>query len=213
MAKAIACLAGSVLCLGTCLPLFMHFKVLNPPLSLLWKALGTACALSLALMGALFGGGTRWMCVAALAFCVAADILLDINFLVGMGLFIGGHVCYTAWFMGRMPLGMAQLAAFAVLILFAGRLLMRWSGLMQGRMLPFAVYAVILCLMGACGISCLMEGSAAGFLAAAGAALFVISDTMVCKEVLMPVSRTFDWAAMAIYYGAQLCLGASCLLL
>lgn len=213
MAKTIACLLGSVLCLGTCLPLFMHFKVLNPPLSLLWKALGTACALALALMGAIPSGGARWLCVAALALCVAADVLLEVNFLVGMGVFIGSHICYTAWFMGRTPLGLAQLAAFAVLLVFAGLLLTRWSSLMQGRMLPFAVYAVILCLMGACGISCLLEGGVAGFLTALGAALFVISDAMVCKEVLMPVSRAFDWSAMAIYYGAQLCLGASCLLL
>lgn len=211
--KILLILLAALLALGTCLPLFMHYKVRNHALSLVFKALGTACALALALLAAVHGGESRWLCVAALALCVAADVLLEANFLLGMGLFIGGHLCYTAWFLNRAPLGLAQLAAFAALMLFAGTLLMRWSPLMQGRTVPFAVYAVILCLMGACGITCLTEGSSSGFLAALGAALFVISDAMVCKEVLMPVSRTFDWSAMAVYYAAQLCLGASCLLI
>ena len=59
---------------------------------------------------------------------------------------------------------------------------------------------------GALGIPC-------GGLAALAACLFVLSDIMVCRQVVMPVSLAFDVSALGIYYAAQLLFGAACALL
>ena len=211
-AKLVGIALAAAIALWLCLPMFLKMKVLHPKQGLMWKGLGTTCALALAVAGASLAGGDRWLCVAALALCVAADVLLEIQFFAGMGMFIAGHVCYIAWFLRRAPLGMAQLVIFAALLLCASVLLIRWSKSIGTRMAPFTTYAMILSMMGACGIAC-VTGGLPGVLTACGAAMFAVSDGMVCKEVLMPVSKMFDRNAMILYYAAQLCFGATALLM
>ena len=211
--KACWILLAAVVALGLCLPMFMHAKETHRTTQgLWWKSLGTTCGLILAVAGAMMQGGNRWLAVAALALCVAADALLEIKFYMGMGLFLGGHLCYIAWFLCRQKLGMVQMIAFLVLAVIGILLIAHLRPMLKGRMIPYSVYAGVLISMCACGIGC-VTGGTAGILTAVGAVLFLISDVMVCWETLQSVSRAFDWSAMAVYYAAQLCLGAAALLL
>ena len=177
-----------------------------------WKSIRRR-RLALALAGALRAGGPAWLCAAALCLCACADVLLEMNFLLGMVVFMGGHGCYIAWFLTRGALGATHLWAFAALLATASLLLWHWSGQLKGRLLPFALYATVLCVMGGCGIATgLSAGTAAGLMMAAGALCFALSDAMVCRGVLGPVTRPFDYGTMILYDSAQLLLGLSCAL-
>lgn len=203
---------AAILSLGLCLPMFMRCKARKLSVqSQCWKAMGTLCALVLALGGAIPLGGSRWLGAGALLLCAIADVMLERKFYVGMGFFMGGHLCYIAWFLQRQPLGRLQIIVFAVLLAAAVSLILKLRSLLKEKLVPYSAYAAVLITMCACGVSC-AAGGMAGILTAIGAVLFVISDMMVCWGTLKSTSVPFDWTTMVLYYTAQLCLGTGVLL-
>ncbi len=203
---------AAILSLGLCLPMFMRCKAKKLSVqSQCWKAMGTLCALALALGGAIPLGGNRWLGAGALLLCTIADVMLERKFYVGMGFFMGGHLCYIAWFLHRQQLGSLQAVVFGVLLAAAVCLILRLRPLLKEKLVPYAAYAMVLITMCACGVGC-ATGGAAGIFTAVGVVLFVISDMMVCWETLRSTSTAFDWTAMVLYYTAQLCLGTGVLL-
>ena len=193
-----------LLSLGVFLPLTKLLQKQRPRLSAVCKMLATLCAAALALSGGPSEGG--WLCVAALLLCAAADGLLCVHFVAGMAVFAAGHVAYMAWFLTRQGLTWLSTVIFPLLLVLGFGLLWHWRDRLGKLALPMCAYAVILSAMGALGIPC-------GGLAALAACLFVLSDIMVCRQVVMPVSLAFDVSALGIYYAAQLLFGAACALL
>lgn len=203
---------AAILSLGLCLPMFMRCKAKKLAVqSQCWKAGGTLCALLLALGGAIPFGGSRWLGAAALLLCTIADVMLERKFYVGMGFFMGGHLCYIAWFLQRQQLGSFQCIIFGVLLAAAICLILKLRPLLKEKLVPYSAYAVVLITMCTGGVGC-VTGGTAGIFTAVGVVLFVISDMMVCWETLRSTSTVFDWTAMALYYTAQLCLGTGVLL-
>ena len=202
------CIAAA-LCYAVFLPGFALLRKRHPAFGAACKGLATACALGVAVAAAVMGGGRLWMCVAALACCAVADVLLEGNLMLGMGAFICGHMWYILWFVGRRAPGMAHALIFLALAVCAALLLARWRKLIGSRMPPFIAYAVVLCVMGACGIACYQEASTAGLLAAFGAGLFVLSDMLVCHGIVQPTGRLHEALAMTAYEAAQLLLASS----
>ncbi len=203
---------AAILSLGLCLPMFMRCKARKLSVqSQCWKAMGTLCALVLALGGAIPFGGSRWLGASALLLCAIADVMLERKFYVGMVFFMGGHLCYIAWFLQRQPLVRLQIIVFGVLLVAAIYLILKLHPLLKEKLVPYSAYAAVLITMCACGVGC-AAGGTAGILTAIGAVLFVVSDMMVCWGTLKSTSVPFDWTTMAIYYTAQLCLGAGVLL-
>ena len=176
---------------------------------LLWKFSGTASALPLAIYGATKHGGTTWLCVLAIALCAGADVVLEKNFLAGMAMFASAHICLIIWMLSAKPLGIVQLIAWAVLLCAVAILLYSWRKMIGNMMLPFAAYAVLISLMGACAVGTASKGTLGGILAAVGALMFIASDSLVCKGRIMRVDRMHHWITMGLYYGAQLFLAAS----
>ena len=193
-----------LLSLGVFLPLTKLLQKQRPCLSAVCKMLATLCAAALALSGGLKESG--WLCVTALLLCAAADGLLCVHFVTGMAVFAAGHVAYMVWFLTRQGIGWLSAAVFLPLLALGFGLLWHWRDRLGRLGIPMCAYAVILSAMGALGIPC-------GGLTALAASLFILSDMMVCRQVVMPVSVTFDVSALAIYYAAQLLFGAACALL
>ena len=204
----------ALLGLGVCLPLYLHYKALRPALGICFKALGTCCALVPALIAALKLNSLCWVCAAALCLHVAADVVLEFQFIWGMGCFMLGHICYIAFFLKLFPPTAAHLVCALAQGLGLFFLLTKQKDRVGKNMLPFACYGGMLCLMGSCAIA--GGGSAGtlqGILVALGGALFLFSDGLLFRNLLYPGGRPMDWAIMSTYYAAQLLIGASCLLI
>ena len=201
-----------VLCLLVCLPLFMFYKrSLQYALGAMFKTAGTLCALIPALVAAIRLDPRCWICVAALLLHGAADYAIEFNLFVGAGFFMAGHICYTAFFTKVFPVSVLHLVSLVCLLGLSAFILMRWRKEL-GKKLPMgAVYCTVLSVMCACAVGCFSAASLQGILIACGGAFFFISDSMICRRIVAPASRTLDWAIMLTYYIAQLLFGFSCL--
>ncbi|MFI1935012.1 lysoplasmalogenase [Streptomyces sp. NPDC020330] len=144
-------------------------------------------------------GGPRLL-VAALLFGWGGDVFLladdDLAFLVGMGSFAAGHVCYLTLFgrdRARAPLATAAgyvlvLAVFLVLI---------WPDLPADLRIPLTGYSLLLTAMA-------WRAGALGPYAAAGGALFLISDALIATGIAdWPQAPAPDFWVMLTYIAAQ----------
>ncbi|WP_329617063.1 lysoplasmalogenase [Streptomyces brevispora] len=144
--------------------------------------------------------GPRPLIAALLCGWVGDTFLLadnDTSFLIGMGGFAAGHVCYLRLF-GRargalLPgiLYAAVLAAFLALI---------WGGLPAGLRIPLAGYSLLLTAMA-------YRSGVLGRYAAAGGALFLLSDGLIATGIAdWPQLPAPDFWVMLTYVAAQLLL-------
>ncbi|MFF1560118.1 lysoplasmalogenase [Streptomyces sp. NPDC058279] len=145
-------------------------------------------------------GGLRAprLLVAALLFGWGGDLALLFDapaaFLIGMGSFAAGHVCYLLLF-GRGATRAALGCAYAVVLVAAVALL--WNDLPVGLRVPVAGYSLLLTAM-ACRAGVL------GPRAAIGGALFLLSDTLIATGVAeWPQPPRPDFWIMATYLAAQ----------
>ncbi|WP_327366601.1 lysoplasmalogenase [Streptomyces sp. NBC_01217] len=139
--------------------------------------------------------------IAALLFGWGGDTLLlfdaDAAFLIGMGSFAAGHVCYL-WLFGRArsPLSAGVVYA-AVLITFVALL---WSGLPADLRIPLTGYSLLLTAMA-------YRAGTLGRYAAVGGALFLLSDALIATGIAdWPQLPAPDFWVMLTYVAAQFLL-------
>ncbi|MFZ3496685.1 lysoplasmalogenase [Streptomyces sp. 5.8] len=150
--------------------------------------------------------------VAALLFGWGGDLALlfdaDLAFLIGMGSFAAGHVCYLTLFgrhslFGRRRTGPLLGAAYAAALLSTVTLL--WSDLPAELRIPVAGYSLLLTAMA-------YRSSALGRRAGLGGALFLLSDTLIATGVAeWPQLPRADFWVMATYVAAQYLLATGAL--
>ena len=203
----------AVLCLGVCLPMFLHYKHLKLLLAAFFKSLGTICAFLPALIAALKLDPLYWILAVAILLHALGDFLLEYYFEAGLGAFLLGHVCYIIAFVKLFSLSAAHLVLLACFLAYLGFLFYRHRAAIGKNMLPFAVYGIILCIMASCGIG----GGASsyvqqGLMVAVGSALFFFSDHALFLQLLFPNRKRTDLLIMVTYYLAQLLIGGACLL-
>ncbi|OEJ27535.1 hypothetical protein AR457_26780 [Streptomyces agglomeratus] len=142
-------------------------------------------------------GGPRLL-VVALLFGWGGDVFLladaDWAFLVGMGSFAAGHVCYLVLFgRGRTPTALG--AGYAVALLATVALL--WPDLPADLRIPVAAYSLLLTAMA-------YRSSGLGLYAGLGGALFLLSDTLIATGVAhWPQPPVPDFWIMLTYLAAQ----------
>lgn len=144
--------------------------------------------------------------IAALLFGWGGDLALlfdaDVAFLIGMGSFAAGHVCYLALF-GRRRTGPLLGAAYAAALLSTVTLL--WGDLPAELRIPVAGYSLLLTAMA-------YRSSALGRRAGLGGALFLLSDTLIATGVAeWPQLPRPDFWVMATYVAAQYLLATGAL--
>ncbi|MFE5862923.1 lysoplasmalogenase [Streptomyces virginiae] len=142
--------------------------------------------------------GAPRLLLAALLFGWGGDLALlfdaDIAFLVGMGSFAGGHVCYLVLF-GKRPAN--PLLGGAYLLALLGTVALLWSDLPADLRIPVAGYSLLLTAMA-------FRSSALGLRAGIGGALFLLSDTLIASGVAeWPQLPRPDFWIMATYLAAQ----------
>ncbi|MEU4272723.1 lysoplasmalogenase [Streptomyces sp. NPDC026092] len=142
--------------------------------------------------------GAPRLLIVALLFGWGGDVFLlfdaDWAFLVGMGSFAAGHVCYLALFGRRstsVPLGIAYTVALL------GTVALLWPDLPADLRIPVAGYSLLLTAMA-------YRASSLGLTAGAGGALFLLSDTLIATGVAeWPQLPAPDFWIMATYVAAQ----------
>ncbi|QES40847.1 lysoplasmalogenase [Streptomyces venezuelae] len=145
--------------------------------------------------------------IAALLFGWGGDtfLLFDAEpaFLAGMGSFAAGHVCYLVLFKRygvRAPRarGAGLVAAYAVALI--GTVALLWPDLPADMRGPVAGYSLLLTAMA-------FGATRLGPAAAAGGALFLLSDTLIATGVAdWPQLPRPDFAIMLTYIAAQFLL-------
>ncbi|NNE71226.1 MAG: lysoplasmalogenase [Rhodothermales bacterium] len=151
-----------------------------------------------------------WMLI-GLGFSLLGDIALMLprdRFLAGLSAFLVGHVAYAMAFLGRLTefsplpyLPFALAAVFIVVIL--------WRHLDRLR-LPVIVYAAAIAVMaGSAWAVAMATGSLSGWLAAAGASLFLFSDVVLALNRFVGEIKNSDALIVATYFPGQLLLALS----
>ncbi|MFE7353960.1 lysoplasmalogenase [Streptomyces sp. NPDC057543] len=139
--------------------------------------------------------------IAALLFGWGGDTLLlpdsDAAFLVGMGSFAAGHVCYL-WLFGRARRPLLAGAGYAaVLAVFVALL---WSDLPADLRIPMTGYSLLLTAMA-------YRAGTLGRYAAVGGALFLLSDALIATGIAdWPQLPAPDFWVMLTYIAAQFLL-------
>lgn len=133
------------------------------------------------------------------------------SFLVGLALFLIGHLSYILWF-GRhvdatvlIDLWWTIVPALAVL-LGVGMLLWHRAGELR---LPAIVYSLVLIVSVLTTAAAVRSGWDRGLLALAGASLFLVSDAILGIREFTPWIGRAQVAVMATYIPAQVCIGLS----
>lgn len=139
--------------------------------------------------------------VAALLLGWGGDVFLladaDIAFLVGMGCFAAGHVCYLRLFGRARSALLPGIAYAAVLAVF---ITLIWPGLPAALRIPLAGYSLLLTAMA-------YRSGVLGRYAAAGGALFLLSDGLIATGIAdWPQLPALDFWIMLTYVAAQLLL-------
>ncbi|MFC7795492.1 lysoplasmalogenase [Streptomyces cinereoruber] len=142
--------------------------------------------------------GAPKLLAAALLFGWGGDVFLlsdaDWAFLVGMGSFAAGHVCYLVLF-GRRRTSPALGALYAAAL--AGTVALLWPDLPAELRIPVAGYSLLLTAMA-------YRASSLGLLAGLGGALFLLSDTLIATGVAeWPQLPAPDFWIMLTYIAAQ----------
>nr|WSW70000.1 lysoplasmalogenase [Streptomyces sp. NBC_00995] len=148
--------------------------------------------------------GPRLLIAALLCGWIGDVFLLadaDLAFLVGMGGFAVGHLCYLRLF-GRARGALLPAMAYAVVL--SVFLVLIWDGLPAGLRVPMAGYSLLLTTMA-------YRSGVLGRYGAAGGALFLLSDALIATGIAdWPQLPAPDFWVMLTYVAAQflLTLGA-----
>ncbi|MEV8526898.1 lysoplasmalogenase [Streptomyces sp. NPDC052000] len=150
------------------------------------------------LAGHVYARGGPRLLVAALLCGWGGDVFLlsdaDTAFLLGMGCFAAGHVCYLVLFgRGRTHAGLG--AAYGIAL--AATVAALWPDLPAGLRIPVAGYSLLLTAMA-------YRSSRLGPLVGLGGALFLLSDTLIATGVAhWPQPPRPDLWVMLTYLAAQ----------
>ena len=194
--------AAAAVCTAVLGTAYVYLKKKDKPKALVCKALATFMP-ALLLLRAFPGVGSGeiplplfgWT-LAALAFYIAADVLLECRFIAGAVTFSLGHICMAAGFLtgGELRvspgaetgeiLGLAAgCAALALLLVAAACLVLRkYIPHLKAKnlLLPAVSYVSILSVMAALAILAgIRKGGPEGMFSAAGGIAFVISDILL----------------------------------
>ena len=183
-----------------------YSKRFSRPVAVFFKGMATFCACLLAFYGAARSGRTAdFLLAIGLFVCAVADVVLDIRFVAGMGVFALGHALFCAAYIILCPpttLNFILLAFFAVLITLGA---LKFKKRLGQRAVSFVLYAYVLFAMLSLGVT-------QRPVLAIGAVFFVISDTTLAKNILLGASRRQDYFSLGCYYLGQYLIALSVIL-
>lgn len=196
-------------CFGLMLVFYLMYegdkfsKRYSRPFAIACKGAATLCACLLAAVGAARTGlGSDWALAAGLLLCTVADVVLDLRFVAGMGVFSLGHAAYCAAYILKNPPGTLNFLLMVALMVSVVLGALKFSRRLGHRAAPFTLYALVLCVM-------LSLAATQKPVLAFGALFFVISDATLARNLLLGATRRQDYASLGCYYLGQFLIAAS----
>jgi len=189
----------------------MSFSVPKKKLSLLFKALATTMTLTLTVLGYLRSPDTfGLLMMIAMGICLVADILIGVNFIVGVFAFLLGHLFFIPAFLQTYnPRWFFSVSVFVFGLLLVWFLFHNYFKTAGDKCVPCLVYSVILSAMLALGVPAFLTFDTRGTLLAAGAVLFVTSDLTLARSKFIKRTQLNDTISLTLYYMAQFLFGLS----
>lgn len=148
----------------------------------------------------------KWLIVTGLIFCLAGDVFLMLParyFIAGLASFLVGHLFYIAAFVsdGGFHLAWGWLLPLALYGLFIYRILAPGLGKMRGPVIVY-ILAILTMAWQAWGRWSALAGMGA-LLAAIGAALFVVSDSVLAYDRFRQKFTAARIVVLSTYWTAQ----------
>lgn len=178
--------------------------------SLIAKCGGTLVAVSsvaLALTSGKAGEGGGENPLTSLLFwffllCAVADVLLELQFLVGMLVFGAGHVCGALWLYQQVAPTRWSFVLWVVALGICFALFHKELPKLQSKAVPFCLYGAVLSALLALALPAPFTDGPACWPIGIGALLFFISDMMVAKGYFSKWGERFQKGIMLLYWGA-----------
>lgn len=151
---------------------------------------------------------------AGLCVCALADWMLGVRFEVGGALFFFGHVLYVLAFSRYRVLSWWNLTLFAAAECGMLFFLSHYRGTAPNKIVGrgLLIYSLALSALLGFGLPLpFLQPGARSWLAAVGAALFVLSDLTLCHNTVRQKPDRWHFVSLGIYYMAQFALGFSAL--
>jgi len=158
-------------------------------------------------------GRYRLAILLGLGLSLLGDVFLMLpgdRFVPGLAAFLMAHLCYLVAFTAKVPFGVlpGALAPFATAV--APILILAWPKLQPQMRIPVVAYAFILGAMAGQALTlAVVDPMPPAFSAAAGAALFVLSDSALVVNRLVRAFRLSPLVVLAAYYAAQTLIALS----
>ena len=189
---------------------YLLFYVSKPP-SLNRTVIKTLSIASLAALAVILEGPV--LLVVALALSALGDLFIsrdgDAAFLAGLGAFLAAHIAYVALFWGVVGgIGaLSPLVAIAFAVYALAMLRWLWPHLAEMK-IPVSAYVAVIYAMGVTAAA----APVGLWPIIAGAALFVISDSVLSAETFVFKDQPRPWTAPVIwstYYASQVLIAAA----
>ena len=200
--------AAQMLISVTAAAAYLLFYVGRSP-SLNRTVIKTLAIAALAALAVIMDG--PWLLVAALALSALGDLFIsrdgEAAFLAGLGSFLLAHVAYVALFWGVAGGSLSPTFAGVFAIYALGMLRWLWPHL-AGMKAPVCAYIAVIYAMGVTAAA----APVALWPIIAGAALFVISDSVLAAETFVFKDRPRRWTAPVVwvtYYASQVLIAAA----
>ena len=194
--------------------LFFFFTSKDPHVRLITKGGATAVSLATAVFAQSQSGSpaSSWIIVCAVALFMLADMVLERKFLSGMAVFALGHIALLIWLFiqKEFPLSFRP-GLLTVVLLYALSVFLFRKPLSKGGPLPCAMlfYAAVLSLMTGLSLTLPIHSGLRCLPFSLGALLFMISDLMVARGVLIGRFRKFRYMTMILYESGVLLMALS----
>lgn len=150
-------------------------------------------------------GAGRWLAL-GLGMSALADAIIEVHFLAGLAIFLAAHLAYVAAFTLQSPhVAPVRALPFAAIVVAASSVFVPAAG---GLGPAVGAYAVAIGTMGWRASARIGEGRG-GWLALAGAVLFMGSDTLLATHQFVTPLDHRDALVMSTYWSGQLLIALS----
>ena len=145
----------------------------------------------------------RHFVLAGIACSLAGDVLLMLPgdlFVPGLVAFLLGHACFIAALLGDSRFAVPVWPLLACLAYGIANLVALWGAIAAPLRVPVIVYVAVLCSMAGQALARALRGEAPARLAARGALLFMLSDSVLAWDRFRgPLPLASLWV-LATYY-------------